>query len=84
MIDARNPTATALQLLNSFDVLAKEWEADGNHADAQTLRERGPRFAAALADLIATDPAVMITVVQEVTSMMLEDLERQTPNPPPA
>lgn len=83
MIDPHNPTATALQLLNSFDVLAKEWDADGNHADAQTIREKGPRFAAALAELIAADPDKMIPVVCEVTTMMLEDLNGQNPFPPP-
>lgn len=78
MNDPRNPTATALQLLLSFEGLAKEWEADGNHADAQMIRAKGPRFAAALAELIATDPAVMIPVVQEITGTMLSDLERNT------
>lgn len=78
MIDPRNPTATALQLLLSIEGLAKQWDDEGKPDDARTIRERGPRFAADLADLIAADPGAVIPAVHEILGTMLADLERST------
>lgn len=83
MSDPSNPTATALQLLLAFEGLAKQWEVEGKHDDARTVRAKGPRFAADLAELIAADPAAVLPAVQDITGSMLADLERQTQNPPP-
>ncbi|WP_371584573.1 hypothetical protein [Streptomyces sp. NBC_01314] len=77
-MDPRNPTATALQLLIAIEGLAKEWDDDGKHADARTIREKGPRFAADLSELIAVDPASVIPAVQDITAAMLADLKRNT------
>lgn len=81
MNDPRNPTATALQLLLAIEGLAKQWDAEGRHDDARTVREKGPRFAADLSELIATDPAAVIPAVQDVTGAMLADLNRRTAPP---
>lgn len=78
MNDPRNPTATALRLLLSIEGLAKQWEAEGKTEDARTIRAKGPRFAADMAELIATNPAEVIPAVQEITAAMLANLEQNT------
>ncbi|NEE35367.1 hypothetical protein G3M53_59365 [Streptomyces sp. SID7982] len=77
MNDPHNPTATALELLLAIEGLAKQWEAEGKHDDARTVREKGPRFAADLSGLIATNPDEVIPALQEITAGMLADLQQK-------
>ncbi|MFB7484825.1 hypothetical protein ACFUEM_38755 [Streptomyces anulatus] len=77
MSDPSNPTAIALDLLTAIEGMAKQWEADGKHDDANLIRTRGPQFAASLSRLIATDPDTMVPMLQEHLAVTLADLRQQ-------